>query len=367
MLILVEIMVSTLESDEEFARRLQAQEMGFLPRDGFPNDITPLMINTEPHNNTNNTNNTNQNPTVINARLNELGSSRAKLCAIITVNLPQILASLIILSKHWNDSNICDEAHTSRWKIWALLSALRLFCFSSLAIFMVTYKTWLDERHELNQQLYKIRNIIDALGLIWFVVGNMWLLGDEDTCINPERSPIYGLCLSMLIINYIQICLPCIIAIIMIPVFCFCMPCLIRIIARLHDPHAVSGANDAAINAIELVTINDDNISQLNGDNSTCPICLNDMVIGDEARVMECKHTFHKQCLDEWLRVNASCPTCRKSIYNDDNNPNSSNSNQATLLPSSSNNQGNINITSMSSPHQIRLNFSIADRASNQM
>jgi hypothetical protein len=43
------------------------------------------------------------------------------------------------------------------------------------------------------------------------------------------------------------------------------MPCLIRIIARLHDPHAVSGANDAAIDAIELVTINDDNITQLNG------------------------------------------------------------------------------------------------------
>jgi hypothetical protein len=90
------------------------------------------------------------------------------------------------------------------------------------------------------------------------------------------------------------------------------------------------------------------------------------MIIGDEARVMECKHTFHKQCLDEWLRVNASCPTCRKSIYNDENNPNNT-SNHTTLLPSNNNNQGNININSMSSPHQIRLNFSIADRSSNQI
>lgn len=26
-----------------------------------------------------------------------------------------------------------------------------------------------------------IRNIIDALGLIWFVVGNMWLYGLDET------------------------------------------------------------------------------------------------------------------------------------------------------------------------------------------
>lgn len=67
----------------------------------------------------------------------------------------------------------------------------------------------------------------------------MWLFGDDDSgCENPTRSPIYILCISMLIINYIQICLPCIIAVIMIPIFCFCMPCLIRILARLHDPRA---------------------------------------------------------------------------------------------------------------------------------
>ena len=35
-------MVSTLESDEQYARRLQAQEMGL-------NDITPLMMNSNEH------------------------------------------------------------------------------------------------------------------------------------------------------------------------------------------------------------------------------------------------------------------------------------------------------------------------------
>ena len=62
---------------------------------------------------------------------------------------------------------------------------------------------------------------------------------------HPERSPIYGLCVSMLIINYIQICLPCIVAVIMIPVFCFCMPCLIRLLARLQiHQGATAGATE---------------------------------------------------------------------------------------------------------------------------
>ncbi len=48
--------------------------------------------------------------------------------------------------------------------------------------------------------------------------------------------------------------------------------------------------------------------------------------------------TLSLQCVDEWLRVNASCPTCRKRIVDDgdDNNTNNSNSNsrtQAEMVP----------------------------------
>lgn len=77
------------------------------------------------------------------------------------------------------------------------------------------------------------------------------------------------------------------------------------------DPRVAKGATEAAIELLPYTTIEEGT----EGVDGSCPICLNDMVIGEEARVLTCKHMFHRQCLDEWLRVNASCPTCRTSIF----------------------------------------------------
>lgn len=133
-------------------------------------------------------------------------------------------------------------------------------------------------------------NLYFFLFVVRFIVGNVWLFGDEVVCSNPGSSPVYNLCFAMLIISYIQICLPCIIALCMIPVFCFCMPCLIRMLARLQNENAPKGATDTLINTLPLITIT----QRLLDDERTCPVCLNDMAIGDEARSLPCRHLFHK-------------------------------------------------------------------------
>lgn len=47
---------------------------------------------------------------------------------------------------------------------------------------------------------------------------------------------------------------------------------------------------------------------------SPCAICLCDFVRNDTVRcVPECQHCFHVDCLDEWLRLSATCPLCRNS------------------------------------------------------
>ncbi|KAE9610276.1 putative transcription factor C2H2 family [Lupinus albus] len=46
-----------------------------------------------------------------------------------------------------------------------------------------------------------------------------------------------------------------------------------------------------------------------------CMVCLTDFEEGDKVRTLECKHTFHKDCLDNWLqKYCATCPLCRNKV-----------------------------------------------------
>lgn len=58
------------------------------------------------------------------------------------------------------------------------------------------------------------------------------------------------------------------------------------------DLHFFQGATDDAINTIPLITVKEDTLV---GVDSTCPICLNDMGLGEQVRLLPCKHLFHSQ------------------------------------------------------------------------
>jgi len=50
------------------------------------------------------------------------------------------------------------------------------------------------------------------------------------------------------------------------------------------------GATDAIINSMPITIITEEMISE----EKTCPVCLSDMNVGEEARLLACRHLFHK-------------------------------------------------------------------------
>ena len=44
-----------------------------------------------------------------------------------------------------------------------------------------------------------------------------------------------------------------------------------------------------------------------------CSICLT-AVLQEQKKTTACKHTFHKDCLNEWTKAHNTCPLCRQSI-----------------------------------------------------
>jgi hypothetical protein len=56
------------------------------------------------------------------------------------------------------------------------------------------------------------------------------------------------------------------------------------------------------------------NINNINNIN-TCSICLEDM--NKSNYKLKCSHEYHKNCIDGWLKNNATCPICRTHIVID--------------------------------------------------
>ncbi|OEL17344.1 hypothetical protein BAE44_0021637 [Dichanthelium oligosanthes] len=49
-------------------------------------------------------------------------------------------------------------------------------------------------------------------------------------------------------------------------------------------------------------------------DAARCAVCLADYADGDELRRLpDCRHAFHRGCVDQWLSRRPTCPVCRAS------------------------------------------------------
>lgn len=71
-----------------------------------------------------------------------------------------------------------------------------------------------------------------------------------------------------------------------------------------NDPncYGTPPAKKEAVDALPTVTIEE---------NVNCPVCLEDVKVGMQAKELPCNHKFHKDCILPWLELHSSCPVCR--------------------------------------------------------
>ena len=49
----------------------------------------------------------------------------------------------------------------------------------------------------------------------------------------------------------------------------------------------------------------------------TCSICLETFKEDEEIVILPCKHGYHRDCLDPWLKMHSECPSCRAKLPTD--------------------------------------------------
>ncbi|XP_050219607.1 E3 ubiquitin ligase BIG BROTHER-related-like [Mercurialis annua] len=54
--------------------------------------------------------------------------------------------------------------------------------------------------------------------------------------------------------------------------------------------------------------------SSQNGSNDSCVICRIDYEDGETLTLLSCKHSYHSECINNWLKINKVCPVCSTEV-----------------------------------------------------
>ncbi|KAG7590829.1 Zinc finger RING-type [Arabidopsis suecica] len=184
-------------------------------------------------------------------------------------------------------------------------------------------------RTRLNGLVDHFKMAIDCFFAVWFVVGNVWIFGGHSS---PSDSPkLYRLCIAFLTFSCIGYAMPFILC----ATICCCLPCLISVLGFRENFSQTRGATTEAINALPVYRFksksrNDLEFSEegeggflllgsqkkrlISGEDASCCICLTRYGDDEQVRELPCSHVFHVDCVDKWLKINATCPLCKNEV-----------------------------------------------------
>ncbi len=76
------------------------------------------------------------------------------------------------------------------------------------------------------------------------------------------------------------------------------------------------------VNLLELIPETKiEDPSKLPEEKRSCIICLCDYEIGENVVTISCTHSFHTDCIREWLNSHNHCPICKHEIKKENYHP----------------------------------------------
>ncbi|GMP60006.1 hypothetical protein CsSME_00023050 [Camellia sinensis var. sinensis] len=143
------------------------------------------------------------------------------------------------------------------------------------------------------------------------------------------------ICTVFLMFSFIGYAMPFILC----SMICCCLPCIISFLGVRDDMNRMRGATEETINALPthkfkskekgsrnsrdsnsgaddggFVAAGTETERVISGEDAVCCICLARYADDDELRELPCSHFFHTECIDKWLKINATCPLCKFEI-----------------------------------------------------
>ncbi|KAK2631890.1 hypothetical protein EUGRSUZ_L02308 [Eucalyptus grandis] len=280
-------------------------------------------------------------------------NSGLRISVELVVTMGQIIASIVVLSLSRHEN---PEAPLFAWVVGYVATLPILYwCYHSsnrgsdqhqseprfYTAISVTQSTDEGNRHSEESASWN-GQIADTLSsqwpqdcffAVWFVVGNVWIFGGHSSA--SDAPKLYRLCIVFLTFSCIGYAMPFILC----ATICCCLPCIMSVLGIREDFLQTRGATSESINALPIYKfkvkqdLNADGEEFntggseggvlapgtekerfLSGEDAVCCICLSRYADNDELKELPCHHVFHVECIDKWLKINASCPLCKSEI-----------------------------------------------------
>lgn len=204
-----------------------------------------------------------------------------------------LLYQIVLLLMHWDKYQECQRPI----QLFLLMDYVIIIAFRVLWMMQKAYPEWEDRFTKLTHGLF-----VFFFG--WTIMGTSWFHVSKQ-CLPDSKE--YWMFMTWIIFSYIWISFYALLA-----------GLRYFVMQQQFQANAYERGDDRGLSDIQLETIPSTILGTADVEvlsSKVCSICLEEFVVTENVkRIPVCSHTFHSDCIDDWLLRRNTCPLCRHAI-----------------------------------------------------